>query len=158
MVSDLQRLAKPFPPAYVEKPPAGKYGEYVAHHTVNQALLATVGPFDWELVKVIRGRVQGRNRKDKEGNITSISALDDAIVGVVMRLTCIIDGHETRIEEAGDCDDPHNWPHDGARLKDATSDCLKRAAMRLGLGLHLWSGEEKYFLYQSLTSREEKGG
>jgi len=137
-VSQLAKLSQPFPPAFVEKAPQGKYGDYVAHHTVNQALLATCGPFDLEVVQVLRGDYQN---------------LANVIVGVVARLTLTVDGERVRIEEVGDCENPTNWKQDGARLKDALSDALKRCAMRVGLGLHLWS-QEHYFLDKSLAKRE----
>jgi hypothetical protein len=69
-----------------------------------------------------------------------------------------VDGIPVRVEEVGDCEQPHNWPHDGARLKDAMSDSLKRCAMRLGVTLHLWSGDE-FSLYDQLraaTAEEAK--
>jgi hypothetical protein len=71
----------------------------------------------------------------------------------VWRLTCTIDGRQVRVEEVGDVGDVHNWPHDGARLKDAASDALKRCAMRLGLGLHLWA-QEHYFLDRQLRAAQ----
>lgn len=129
-MSQLAKLAKRFPAAYIEKPPKGKYGEFVAHHTINQALLATVGPFDLAVREILRGT-------------------DGRIEGAIVALTCDIDGRRTTIEEAGDCERPDNWPTEGARLKDAMSDGLKRCAMRLGCGLHLWS-QEHYFLDKSL--------
>jgi hypothetical protein len=63
------------------------------------------------------------------------------IVGAVWRLALVIDGRTVRLEEAGDVEAPHNWRHDGQRLKQAASDAIKRCAMRAGLGLHLWAGE-----------------
>jgi hypothetical protein len=71
------------------------------------------------------------------------------VVGAVCRLSVEIDGRMVRIEDVGDCESPHNWPHDGARMKDAMSDAIKRCAARLGIGLHLWSQDESY-LYDQL--------
>ncbi len=96
---------------------------YVAHENVTQWLLGVVGPFSFELV---------------EG---------------VWRLTLQVDGRTVRLEEAGDVEDPHNWRHDGQRLKQAASDAIKRCAMRAGLGLHLWAGE-RYVLDQRLSKGE----
>jgi hypothetical protein len=148
---DLSQLARPFPEGFIER----KDGiDYVAHHVVTQRLLSIVGPFDFELVEIIRGDVaattpdpNGRNRRARTGT----PALRNVVVGGVWRLTCEIDGHRVRIEEVGDVGDVHNWPHDGARLKDAASDALKRCAMRLGLGLHLWA-QEHYFLDRQLRA------
>jgi hypothetical protein len=154
---DLVELARRFPDGFVERKEGN---DYVAHHVVNQRLLSIVGPFDFELVEVVRGDVaavppdpSGRSRRAKAGT----PALHNVVVGGVWRLTCWVDGHRVRIEEVGDVGDVHNWPHDGARLKDAVSDALKRCAMRLGLGLHLWA-QEHYFLDHQLRTVLEQPG
>lgn len=154
-MSQLSELATPFPARYIKTNPSGG-GDYVKHHIVNQRLLMAVGPYEFERVEILRGHVDaippnpnGNSRKAKEGS----AALDGAIVGVVCRLTCSIDDRRMMIEECGDCESPHNWPHDGARLKDAMSDAFKRCCMRMGLGLHLWS-QEDYFLDHKLKERE----
>lgn len=155
-MSDLLKLAKPFPDRFVKKPPKGKYGSYVKHSTIAEALLATVGAYDLAVRHIIRGDVAGFERRNKEtGEVKVFPDLSEVIVGVVAALTLHIDGREVTVEEAGDCDDPHNWTHDGQRLKDAVSDAVKRCAMRFGLGLHLWS-QSDYFLYESLTKKEAK--
>jgi hypothetical protein len=156
-IHDLTQLARPFPRGFIES----KDGiDYVAHHVVTQRLLSVVGPFDFELVEIIRGDVaeaapipNGRSRRARSGT----PALHNIVVGGVWRLTCEIDGRRVRIEEIGDVGDVHNWPHDGARLKDAASDALKRCAMRLGLGLHLWA-QEHYFLDRQLWTILEQPG
>jgi hypothetical protein len=142
VTSDLAKLAQPFPRQLVERDPQGN--SYVSHSTVTEFLLGITGPFSWELVQVIRGDVaevppnpQGSSKRAKAGT----PALDAVIVGAVYRLTVQIDGRTVRVEEAGDVEDPANWRHDGARLKQAASDAIKRAAMRVGLGLSLWSGD-----------------
>jgi hypothetical protein len=147
----LARLARPFPRDLVERDPGGNV--YVAHENVTQWLLGIVGPFSFELVQVIRGDVPGRppdpkgtSRRAKEGT----PDLRNVIVGGVWRLTVQIDGRTVRIEEAGDVEDPHNWRHDGMRLKQAASDSIKRTAMRVGLGLHLWAGD-RYILDQRVA-------
>lgn len=150
-MSQLAKLSTPFPDAYVEKAPQGKYGSFVAHHVINQALLATVGPFDLECVQILRSYVPPR--LDKNTGEVKKEALGNAVTGAVVRLTCVVDGRTVRVEEAGDCEDPHNWNTDGARLKDCMSDGLKRCAMRLGCGIHLWA-QEHFFLHESLTKAE----
>jgi hypothetical protein len=154
---DLSQLARRFPEGFIER----KDGiDYVAHHVVTQRLLSIVGPFDFELVEIIRGDVaaaaadpNGRSRRARAGT----PPLHNVVVGGVWRLTCEVDGHRVRIEEVGDVGDVHNWPHDGARLKAAASDALKRCAMRLGLGLHLWA-QEHYFLDRQLRAILELSG
>lgn len=150
-MTDLHDLSKPFPSRYVHKNPSGG-GEYVPHHIVNQRLLQVLGPFDFELVQIIRGVVPGRapNPQGKSDRARSgTPEMGDSIVGAVCRLTLTVDGAKVRLEEVGDCEEPNNWPHDGARLKDAMSDALKRCAMRVGCGLHLWSQDE-YYLFDRL--------
>jgi hypothetical protein len=153
---DLAELARPFPPDFVER----KDGQdYVAHHVVNQRLLSIIGPFDFELVQVIRGDVaavapdaSARSRRGKAGT----PELRNIVVGGIWRLRATIDGRPVQVEEVGDVGDVHNWPHDGARLKDAASDALKRCSMRVGLGLHLWA-QEHYFLDQQLRALRDRG-
>lgn len=150
--SQLERLAKPFPDRLIHSNPSGG-GSFVRHSVVTEKLLAVVGPFDFELVQIVRGHVDAKppnpTAKSARGKAGS-PLLTDAIVGAVCRLTVDVDGRRTSIEEVGDCEDPHNWPHDGARLKDAMSDSLKRCAMRFGVTLHLWSGDE-FSLYKQLA-------
>jgi hypothetical protein len=154
--SQLERLAKPFPARLIHDNPSGG-GSYVKHSVVTEKLLAVVGPFSFELVKEIRGAVAGTepNPSGKSDRARRGSPpLADAIVGAVCRLSVEIDGRSVWIEEVGDCESPLNWPHDGARLKDAMSDALKRCAMRLGVTLHLWSGPE-FSLYDQLRASHE---
>jgi hypothetical protein len=151
-VSDLAKLAQPFPARMVERDPQGH--PYVAHENVTQWLLGIVGAFSFELVQVIRGDVaevppdpKGRSDRAKAGT----PALHEVIVGAVYRLTVEVDGRTVRVEEVGDVEDPVNWKTDGARLKQAASDAIKRCAMRLGLGLGLWAGP-RYVLHERLAS------
>lgn len=131
----LARLAQPFPAEVVEQNQQGE--DYVPHAIVAQALLYIVGPFDFQLVQTHRGDVLERH--DKQFTEASKVKLRNVIVGATYRLTCEIDGRRTVVEQTGDVGNPTNWQHDGARLKDAESDALKRCASRIGLGLHLWS-------------------
>jgi hypothetical protein len=152
-MTQLADLAIPFPDKYIEHVQGNPF---VAHHVINQRLLSVIGPFDFELVQVIRGDIpavasnpNGNSQRAKRGT----PPLVGVVVGAVFRLHCEIDGRGTIVEEIGDVGDVHNWPHDGARLKDAASDALKRCAMRLGLGLHLWA-QEHYFLDGLLSSAQ----
>ena len=143
--SELIARLKPFPARLVHDNPGGR-GTYVKHSVVVQRLLDLFGSYDFEVVTVLRGHVAATGTKPD---------LEDAVVGAVCRLTVLIDGQRCVIEDVGDCEQPHNWPHDGARLKDATSDAIKRCAARLGVGIGLWAGDEAY-LYDQLVAQEAK--
>lgn len=154
--SQLTRLLAPFPSGVIHKNPSGR-GQYVKHHVYEQRLLEVCGPFDFELVQLVRGDVDarppnpaGESPRAKAGS----PGLSQVIVGVVARLKVSINGWTTTVEEVGDCEEPHNWGHDGARLKDAMSDAFKRCCMRIGLGLHLYSNEE-FYLYKVMKIRDD---
>lgn len=137
-------LARPMG-AYVKDNPTG-YGSYVAHPIYKQRLLQLDIPWDFELVEILRGEAAG-----KKGE----TPLVNVIVGAVYRLTVTVDGKQRVIEEVGDCELPSNWPHDGARLKDAASDAFKRCCAHLGLGLHLYVKDQAdYFLFKRLDEAE----
>lgn len=149
-------LSRPFPHRMIRENPSGG-GSYVPHHLYAQRLLLHLGAYDFTLVEIIRGQVaeikpnpNGTSKRAKEGR----PALENAVVGVVCRLSVEVDGRTIVIEDVGDCEDPHNWPHDGARLKDAMSDALKRCCARLGLGTHLYAKEpDEYVLFDQLRER-----
>jgi hypothetical protein len=126
----LRELATPFPPSLVHKAPQGKYGSYVEHSTYTERLLSIVGPYSTEVREILRGP-------------------DGTIEGVLLALTVTIDGRTVTVVEAGDCEQPGNWKTQGARMKDAMSDAIKRCCSRIGLGLHLWS-QDSYFLDKQL--------
>ncbi len=145
-MSQLRDLARKFPADSIQKNPTG-YGSYVPHHLYVQRLLMHLGAYDFELVEIVRGEAPGKAGADP---------LTDVITGVVMRLSCEIDGRRTVVEEVGDCEIPSNWDTDGKRLKDAISDALKRCCARIGLGTHLYAKEPKdYVLASVLREREE---
>ena len=135
-MSDLLKLSTPFSDNLVKPAPQGKYGTYVAHSTVTERLLSIVGPFDMRICETFYGK-------------------DSRVEGVVLEMTFMIDGQRVTVQEIGDCEQPTNWKTQGARLKDAVSDGVKRCAMRIGLGLHLWS-QGDYFLENQLTKDDEE--
>jgi hypothetical protein len=130
-MSQLSELARPFPARLVKEKPGKFAAAYVSHDTVNQRLLEVVGPFTWEIVQVVTNP-------------------DGVVSGCLGRLTVEVDGRTVSVTEAGDVERPDG--NNGSNLKSASSDAFKRAAMRLGLGLHLWSTD--YFLDKALDKRE----
>jgi len=140
-LEQLHELSRPFPKEFIHKNPSG-FGDYIQHSVIRQRLLSVLGAYDQEVKQIIREEV-----KDKQGNYRQI------VTGVVLALTVEIDGKKVTIEEIGDVENPFNWKTDGARLKDAVSDAVKRCAMGMGVGLHLWAqfeGKSEYFLHKQL--------
>lgn len=148
-MSDLYELSRPFPDGLVKPPAQGKYGDYVKHSTVNERLLSILGPFSYELPQIIHGHAPEIKTQNR-----TYPAREHAVIGCVGRLTVEIDGKTVTVEEAGDVENPA-MNEDGRNLKDASSDAFKRCCMRIGLGLHLWSGSD-YFLDKQLA--KEEGG
>lgn len=135
--SQLGRLAKPIQDQYVKHAPQGKYGDYCDHEIINQILLLVCGPFSFRIEQVIYNP-------------------DGLLDGCTASLTVTVDDREVTITEAGDCENPQVKKTQGDRLKNAASDALKRCAMRLGLGLHLWAGNtHDYFLDRQLAARDK---
>lgn len=140
-MEQLHELSRPFPKEFIHKNPSG-FGDYIQHSVIRQRLLSVLGAYDQEVKQIIREEV-----KDKQGNYRQI------VTGVILALTVEIDGKKVTIEEVGDVENPFNWKTDGARMKDAVSDAVKRCAMGMGVGLHLWAqfeGKSEYFLDKQL--------
>jgi len=132
MTEQAYELARPFPPAMIEKKPGAKWSaDYVSHGSVTARLLEVLGPFDWSIAKVITNA-------------------DGIAVGCIGRLEVVVDGRPVVVEEVGDCETIS--PNSASNLMVASSTAIKRAAMRLGLGLHLWVGDQ-YYLHRSLEKR-----
>jgi hypothetical protein len=121
-------LARPFADRYVKDD--GRGNSYVPHHTVLQRIILATG--EPPKIEILRELYDG-----------------DVLSGVLMRLT--VKGFDP-VEEFGESDNPQSKTN-GARAKDAASDAIKRAAMRLGCGLSLWAGES-FFLHDQLQKRE----
>ena len=133
----LQELSKPFPQKYIHKNPTG-FGEYIQHSVIRQRLLSVLGPFEQKIVQILKEEMT-----DKQGKTKTVTT------GVVLEMTFNIAGREVSIQEIGDVEQPFNWKTEGARMKDAVSDAVKRCAMAIGCGLHLWAqfeGKSEYFL------------
>ena len=135
-MSDLLKLSKPFNPRFIEKKGGSFNADYVSHSTINEFLLGILGPFDWQLVQVLHEP-------------------DGMVSGAVYRLSTEIDGRMVHVEEVGSIQQG-GTKNNGDRMKDAASDALKRCAMRMGLGLHLWS-QDKYILHTTLESKTPTG-
>ena len=120
---DTNKLLSPFSSDLVRKAPAGKFGDYVPHATYVERLRDSGVTYSWHCEPVY-GRVDGVKR----------------IVGAKGTIT--IEGMGS-YDGFGDVDTfklTNDKFNDGSNLKDAESDAFKRACMRFGLGIELWSG------------------
>tara|TARA_B100001996_G_scaffold379176_1_gene364508 strand:+ start:2027 stop:2470 length:444 start_codon:yes stop_codon:yes gene_type:complete len=140
-LKQLYELSRIFPDKFIHKNPTG-FGDYIQHSVIRQRLLSVLGAYSQEVKHIIREKLTDKQGVEKE-----------VITGVVLALTVEIDGNLVTIEESGDVEQPFNWKTDGARMKDAISDAVKRCAMALGVGLHLWAqidGQSEYYLDKQL--------
>ena len=121
-----KKLLSPFPKKLVRKAPTGKFGDYVPHAHYVERLRDSEVEYSW-YVEPIYGMHNGEKR----------------IVGA--KGTIQIEGMGT-YEGIGDVDTfklSNAKFNDGTNLKDAESDAFKRACMRFGLGVELWSGSKQ---------------
>ncbi len=152
--SQLRELAAPFPAGLIQ---TNEGQSYVEHPIVTQKLLAILGPFDMEVVQLIRGHAEEVTVNRGKANERVLGPYPDVVTGCLLRCTYTIDGRQVSVTEAGDVERPAMKETDGARAKDAVSDAVKRCAMRVGVGLHLW-GKGDYFLDRSLDNRAKREG
>ena len=123
-MNQLYELSRQFPDEWIKKAPKGKFGNYIPHSVITQRLLEVCGPYTWEVVELIR--------QEKDGKV----------VGCFGKLTVEIDQKIVTITSIGDVE--HDQGSDGINAKHVESDAFKRCAMKTGLGLHLWAGDEYY--------------
>lgn len=134
MTNQLRELARPFPDSQIEQKPGSFAASYVAHHVVEQRLVSILGAIPKQTL--VREIYDGAE-----------------LTGVVLRLECEVDGRPVCVEEAGDAEG--GGKTNGERLKNATSDAYKRAAMRMTLGLHLWAGN--HYWLDAWFEKQEAG-
>jgi len=131
MSEQLYELARPFPASLVKQKPGKFAASYVEHSVVVQRLLEVVGPYSFNIEQAITNP-------------------DGTVVGCLATVSCMVDGQLVTITEVGDVEHPSG--NNGSNLKNAASDALKRCAMRMGVGLSLWS-QENYYLDKALEKR-----
>lgn len=131
----LMDLAKRLPEKWiVQKPGVGFQANYCSHGDIQQALLAKVGPSSQRIVKEIY---------NSEGTV---------IEGVILEMQFIIDLEPVVIQEIGESE--RDTGNNALNLKNSVSDAIKRCAMRVGLGLELWT--ENFALDKALAKRAEE--
>ena len=120
---DILRLAKKFPSQLVRTIKKGNREEdYINHAVITQRLLQVLGAFSWDYEPIYEA---------------------EKVVAVRGRITATVDGNEVSVVGTGT--DTFEGDSTGEKLKKMESDALKRAAARLGVGLHLWA-QDQYFL------------
>jgi len=135
MSEQLYELSRPFPESLVKQKPGKFAASYVEHSVISQRLLEVLGPHDFAVERIVTNA-------------------DGTVTGCTATLTVEIDGRRVSVTEVGDVERPGD--NNGSALKNAASDALKRCAMRLGVGLHLWS-QENYYLDKALEKRKTDG-
>ena len=130
-MEQLYELSRPFPESLVKTKPGKFAASYVEHSVISQRLLEVVGPHDFSIDRIVTNP-------------------DGVVVGCTATLSAEIDGRRVSITEVGDVEHPSG--NNGTNLKNAASDAIKRCAMRLGVGLSLWS-QENYYLDKALAKR-----
>jgi hypothetical protein len=134
-MSQLAELARKFPDTLIKQKPGKFAADYVEHGVIVQRLLEVVGPFSFAVTTLITNNA-------------------GVVSGCTATLTVEVDGRQVTITEVGDVERPTE--NNASNAKSASSDALKRCAMRLGLGLHLWTGDA-YYLDRSLAKEKVDG-
>ena len=130
----LMQLARVFPQKLVSQLKKKTHTEdYINHSVITQRLLQVCGPFDWDVEVIFNG----------EGK--PVAAKGTLIVDV--------DGKKVKVSGIG-TDQNKAGKDDGDIIKEMESDALKRAAMRVGVGLHLWA-QDQYFLFTQMLKVHE---
>ena len=101
-MKQLFELSRKFPKEWIKKAPKGKFGNYVPHPVITQRLLEVCGPFNWEVVELIRQESSG------------------SVVGCFGKLTVDVDGKPVTVTSIGDVE--HDQKNDGSNAKHAESD------------------------------------
>lgn len=145
-MSQLRKLATPIPDHYITKSDRGM--DAADHTVITQLLHLYVPGWSFQIVEVLRSEVPTKTTSKGEwpGGVY--------VTGCIGRLTVTLDGEVVIIDEAGGVELAGMKDGDGERLKHAASDALKRCAMRLGLGLHIWA-QQSYFLDRALDKQAE---
>ena len=128
------QISKPWNKTFVKSVNKG-FGniDYVEHTQVTQKLIALVPDLDITTDDVIYDTIEDVNGVSRK-----------FVTGLRVILTGTVDGHLITREDYGMCDKPffHENPNkvqnNGQRIKECMSDGIKRAAMRMGVGIELY--------------------
>ena len=129
----LMQLARVFPSKLISKLKKKTHEEdYINHSVITQRILQVCGPFDWD---------------------TEVIFSDGRPVAIKGTMKVNVDGRQVSVSGIG-TDQNNAGKDDGDIIKEMESDALKRAAMKIGAGLHLWA-QDQYFLFAQLLKVHE---
>lgn len=149
----LGRAAAIFNDSYLETKGGRGGGTYIAHGFISQRLIEAFGFYEWRIINFFYDEnLEWKTVKDS-GIIKG-----KVLVGVQGEITVTLpSGKKFSTTGCGDVEHPNNWGNNGTRLKDAESDALKRTAKNLGVGLQVWSFNNRkqidYFLHDALIKQ-----
>ena len=131
MKKQLLALAKVFPQDFIKQKEMGKRSEdYLPYGTIAQRLLEVCGNYDWDFEVIYSENIP---------------------VAVKGKLSVIIDNQHVEVHGSGT---PQNLNEPvGEQIKKMESDSFKRCARNIGLGLHLWTGSNPYWLEKVLVAQ-----
>ena len=129
MMTNLALLRKPFTNIKWRKGSDGKQVAYVTYHDVQERVIdATDGQYDWSITEI--RFIEGQPRLDRE---TGDTYMTPGVWMVTGKLT--LPGLGTR-DGVGTAQ-----AHNEDAVKSAETDAFKRAAVKFGVGLHLYKKE-----------------
>ena len=121
-----EQLLAPFPKNVVQDPPKGKFGKFVNHAVYVERLRDCKVKYSWKFEPtIIDGLVVGGIGTIQVEGLGTFQGAGDVENSALQRAT------------KGEC------------MKLAESDAFKRACMRFGLGVELWSGTDDFFVDDS---------
>jgi len=121
-----EQLLAPFPKEVVQDPPKGKFGKFVNHAVYVERLRDCKVKYSWKFEPtIIDGLVIGGIGTIQVEGLGTFQGAGDVENSALQRAT------------KGEC------------MKLAESDAFKRACMRFGLGVELWSGTDDFFVDDS---------
>ena len=145
------QISKPWNKTFVKSVNKG-FGniDYVEHTQVTQKLIALVPDLDITTDNVIYDTIEDVNGVSRK-----------FVTGLRVILTGTVDGHLITREDYGMCDKPffHENPNkvqnNGQRIKECMSDGIKRAAMRMGVGIELYDTDAWLSSYLEKTNKKK---
>ncbi|QDP60663.1 MAG: hypothetical protein Unbinned1469contig1000_42 [Prokaryotic dsDNA virus sp.] len=134
-MKQLIALAKVFPKDFIKQiKKAHGEEDYLPFGTIAQRLLEVCGNYDWSIKEIVY---------EPNGQVS----------GCIGELSVVVDNQVYAVQGTGSANTINTKDNNGDLLKKAESDAFKRCARNLGLGLHLWTGSNPYWLEKTLMAK-----